>query len=675
LEKNNRICGVIIMEKTLLDKMELTPTMIFDTAIHGALKIDLMEQLEEHPSYYTLDISKYPFPTEFEEAWRNHPMECLQVLEPTLKEQAKLILNNPDAEPFLLIKDWKFMVKMPREFDSKDLLKLVTACGMITSSSRIEPLAIKTTYECENCERTFVIENKKLIKIAPKTCNLCGEGEPKEVSNTFIDTKILYIQDLPDKLMAGQNASTIRGLVHPVLTKEEYCIGQKLRITGYLEPYQLKKNMAIHEPVLNILNASKVEDDTLDTKTTKEEEEQIKELSKTPDIYEKLRSSIAPSLYDLDDVKEGLMLFLFSGVEQTLKDGTTKRGNIHLFLIGDPATAKSGLLTFIRNLMPRTIYAQGTGTSGVGLTATVTKDDLTNKWMIRPGAAVLANGGWLIIDELEKVRKKEDLDELDESLESGKATIHKADIHQTMPAQYSCLAAANPKKGRFDQFKNISEQIDVASPAFLSRFDLRFILKDRVDIERDTKLAKHIMGTLSGEVIQTDTLPKELLRKYVSYAIKNCKPTIPREIGELIVEKYVAIRHKEEAKDDKRVHLTPRQLEGFARMATASAKTRLSPVVEKIDVERAVNLFCKTLSDSGGDIDFAEGRPSADKRTKMEKVLEILQGTLDGTMPIDGLVNEAEKRGMDRIEVVHIIDGMKRNGLLYEPVSGLVGKL
>lgn len=35
--------------------------------------------------------------------------------------------------------------------------------------------------------------------------------------------------------------------------------------------------------------------------------EQLKELSKRPDIYERLTKSLAPNIWELDDVKKGLL--------------------------------------------------------------------------------------------------------------------------------------------------------------------------------------------------------------------------------------------------------------------------------------------------------------------------------------------------------------------------------
>jgi DNA replicative helicase MCM subunit Mcm2 (Cdc46/Mcm family) len=61
-----------------------------------------------------------------------------------------------------------------------------------------------------------------------------------------------------------------------------------------------------------------------------------------------------------------------------------RTGDVHICLMGDPGVAKSQLLKHLCNISPRAVYTTGKGSSGVGLTAAVTRDSMTQ---VRKGDA------------------------------------------------------------------------------------------------------------------------------------------------------------------------------------------------------------------------------------------------------------------------------------------------
>lgn len=110
-----------------------------------------------------------------------------------------------------------------------------------------------------------------------------------------------------------------------------------------------------------------------------EDSRKVEQLQKDPNIYSNLARSIAPEIYGHDDVKKVLLLLLVGGVTKNVQDGMKIRGDINVCLMGDPGVAKSQLLKFIAKVAPRGVYTTGRGSSGVGLTAAVMRDPVTDE--------------------------------------------------------------------------------------------------------------------------------------------------------------------------------------------------------------------------------------------------------------------------------------------------------
>lgn len=78
-------------------------------------------------------------------------------------------------------------------------------------------------------------------------------------------------------------------------------------------------------------------------------EAELRQLSQRPDIYDLLARSLAPSIWEMDDVKKGILLQLFGGTNKSISKGgggggPRYRGDINVLLVGDPGTSKSQIL-------------------------------------------------------------------------------------------------------------------------------------------------------------------------------------------------------------------------------------------------------------------------------------------------------------------------------------------
>ena len=52
---------------------------------------------------------------------------------------------------------------------------------------------------------------------------------------------------------------------------------------------------------------------------------------------------------------------IVGSVTKRLEDGSTRRGDINVLLVGDPSTAKSEMLKFTAKIAPRGLYTSGQG--------------------------------------------------------------------------------------------------------------------------------------------------------------------------------------------------------------------------------------------------------------------------------------------------------------------------
>jgi DNA replication licensing factor MCM4 len=82
---------------------------------------------------------------------------------------------------------------------------------------------------------------------------------------------------------------------------------------------------------------------------------------------------------------------------------------------------------------------------------------------------------------------------LHEVMEQQTVSIAKAGIITTLNARTSVLAAANPVGSKYNLAWPITKNIDLP-PTLISRFDLLYLVLDKVDEASDRKLAKHLVA-------------------------------------------------------------------------------------------------------------------------------------------------------------------------------------
>ncbi|MCL2358483.1 MAG: minichromosome maintenance protein MCM [Nitrososphaerota archaeon] len=575
-----------------------------------------------------------------------------------------------------------------RRLGSRNMSKLVMVEGIVVRATPVRPMVQVAAFKCKRCGTVNHIDQTGQFLKAPAICMLvdCGKDGPFEFSqeeSTFIDSQDLRLQEKPEDLPPGQLP---RVLACKLIGDEIVDVarpGDHVSIVGIVRAFapSLMGMGKLRTFILQLdANSTEVLGKEPETSPpTPEEEAQIRELSKDPMVHKKIMSSIAPSIFGNEHLKEAVMYLLFGGVSRNLPD-VNIRGEMNALIIGDPGTAKSQMLQYVSRLAPRGLYTSGRGTTAAGLTAAVVREK-GGSMSLEAGALVLADKGIACIDEMDKMRP-EDRVAIHEAMEQHTVSVAKGGIVATLNARTAVLAAANPSLGRYEPNRTVAENISLPV-TILSRFDLIFVLRDVPNKEADGKMSRHILEMhkrgLSPVEVQVDS---ELLRKYISYA-KGVKPELSEEALNRLSDFYLAMRSASESEGSP-VAITARQLESLVRVSEARARVALRPTVTAEDAEAAIAIMKRSLEEVGIDMSsfkvdidlIMTGRPKS-IRDRLGIVLSTIMDMerVTGIVERDILVNELEtKHKIPRSEIERMIGQLLREGTIYEPREGCLKK-
>src|SRR5829696_8528700 len=564
--------------------------------------------------------------------------------------------------------------KSLREINAEVINKLVGVSGMVVRSSEVKPLAKKIGYRCLSCGEITEAQLQGLVLKKPLRCGKCSEKELEMDPDTsiFIDFQMVRLQELTGDLV-DQCRPGDRILLTGIVRIEQEQLSQqiktslfRLRMEGnnieYLGGRTADKNSRTIER-LEISN---------------EDEKHIFALARKNDAYDILISSYAPHVYGHEVIKEVILLLIVGSVTKRLEDGSARRGDINVLLVGDPGTAKSEMLKFAAKIAPRGLYTSGRGSTAAGLTAAVIRDK-SGIMMLEAGAVVLGDQGLVCIDEFDKI-KPEDRSALHEVMEQQTCSVAKGGIVATLNARTSILAAANPLYGKYDPFKNITENVNLPIP-LLTRFDIIYVIRDIPEKEKDHRIASHILE-LHRESEKTGQylIDIDLFSKYLAYS-KTMEPKLTIEAIDKIRDYYMKMRNVE---SEGMITVTPRQLEGLVRLATARSKLLLKDYVDSEDAERAIYLIQTMLETAGVDVNTGRvdlgvlhGKPQSEI-SKLKLFMEVFNG-LSGQDKNDveekNFINELIQTGrFSEDDAKNFLNKAMQNGQIYERRSGFYAK-
>lgn len=579
-----------------------------------------------------------------------------------------------------------------RDLRHDDVNRFVSIDVITFQASEVRPKIVEAVFRCPAGH--FTMKPQSYGKFTePTSCETEGcqfrrlQLIPKR--SKFTNQQKFKVQDKQEGLRAGQQPQTIE-----VIALDDICDtlypGDRATLNGIVRSVQRVirgEKSTVFDLYLELSSIEAEERDFDEVLVDDKAIEQIKEIAKSPDVLERIGRSISPTIYGIQNIKQAIALQLFGGVTKNNDDGTISRGFFHILIVGEPGTAKSKLIRNVARQSPRGMYATMKSASAVGLIGTVVKDESTDgRHTLEAGSLALADNGVHALDEIDKA--PDDIrDTLYEVMEDGCITIQKATIHRTLKARDSIIAAANPKYERFDLWAEggLADQINM-KPAFLSRFDLIFIMTDVPEQTRDTLVAQHIAMThrigeckAAGkpEKITDEEKMKivpeispQLLRQYIAYARRTVFPIMNQTAYNFLVEYYWKTRGV--ASENKPVPITARALEATIRLSEAMARMRLSGEVTIKDAEKAVGIFDACIREVAtdpktGKLDsgrVGDGMAQA-KRNMIGIIKEVMLN--DPNLSEELLVAKLQERTYDPEKVKIALSDLLRSGDVIEP--------
>lgn len=618
-----------------------------------------------------------------------YPEELIPIFDIVVDDTARALYDDQEPPRRLQVRVFNMEeTKQMRALDPQDVGQLVSIEGMVTRVAPINPDLKQAFFRCNVCAKEMPVFVDKGKVDEPKQCPSCGTKHAFQLVHNrcqFADRQGIKLQENADEMPQGETPHTMSMLLYDSLV-DNVKPGDKVEVTGVFRAVPvresartrvLKSTFRTYVDVVHVrkTDASRLAEEGEETAAIKSgefydsdkskadlqaEDAAMRALAAEGDIYETLTKSVAPSIFELDDIKKGVLCQLFGGTHKDLtkSGGGRRRGEVNVLLVGDPGTSKSQLLSYVHKIAPRGIYTSGRGSSAVGLTAYVSKDPDTKEAVLESGALVLSDRGVCCIDEFDKMSDSS-RSVLHEVMEQQTVSIAKAGIICTLNARTSVLACANPVGSRYNPRMSVIDNIQLP-PSLLSRFDLVYLVLDRADDLSDRRLAKHLVSLHSAAPPEAakGAIPLEKLTQYVSYARAACHPKISDEAASLLVDKYVEMRQLGSSR--KVISATPRQLESLVRMSEALARMKLADEVVPADVEEAVRLMKVAMQQSATDsatgaidMDLLTTGVSASARQHQKQLEKAVSEAYaerrgaDGSVSLGAIAAEvAEKLGM-----------------------------
>jgi replicative DNA helicase Mcm len=323
-------------------------TRLFGEFFNEYCNQQVMDLAQAYPDRRSLNmdfslLSK--FNSELADALMDRPDTYLKAAEAAARQLEAITVGEKEFAPHVRI------VGVPDELSvtvqnlgAEYLNKVVRVDGIVTLITQIMPKLQTARWVCIHCTRSIDTAVGKTGVEKPSACPGCGRGDGlylSEQASGFVNMQRSQVQDPVEKIKGNIPAPQVDLWLEDDLVNT-LSPGDNVIVTGVLRLRQNQqarggKATPVYSKFFDVVGVEKMQKEFEELSVTKEEEEQILELSRDPHLQDKVIMSIAPSIYGYSEMKEAIAVQLFGGTQnKVLPDGKKIRGDIHVLLVGDP---------------------------------------------------------------------------------------------------------------------------------------------------------------------------------------------------------------------------------------------------------------------------------------------------------------------------------------------------
>ncbi len=343
-------------------------------------------------------------------------------------------------------------------------------------------------------------------------------------------------------------------------------------------------------------------------------------------VMNDLARHFAPIIHGHMDVKKAIILQTVGGIRI---DSQSKRGDIHILLLGDPGVAKSQLLDAAVKASPGSYLYDCSQATQAGLVAAAEKlkDAFSSgeSWGIKAGALALTpDHAICALDEFHLLGGKDKtvVESLNVALEAQEVRISKA-AKGVVRTRVAVLMAANPRTrdARFDPdsptplYQQAGIKVNTAS-----RTDYVAIMRDLEEEALDISISESMWDAADPalQTLQSEVFPIEnFMPKLVTLAKRIETVFFEPKAKAYLVNSYNDARKNAGAEGK----VTPRRNESLRRFVQAVTRLTLQGTATIDHAKFAEKLLRKSMTDTHpGQMD---GGQTSKQKELYEKILSV----------------------------------------------------